>query len=291
MDWLRLYSGVLNDPKVQRLPLAIFKGWINLLCLANESDPRGSLPGQEDIAFALRLSDGDATELVSQLKSAGLLDESDGALSPHNWDGRQHASDDVNVRVARFRERKRQVTPGNAEVTPSNATETLPATLHVTPPDPDTDTDTDTEQKQNREEQPQAPPAAAVAAPVVSRTRKKVVQARSPDLQRAVDAWVTDGLGPVSQRAETGLRELVGAHGVELVVEGLKKASDEGISGPVAWLKVVLPSWERSRSSSNGTHRPNTQGSRNGRYAAATTDALTEWARSHGHLQEKPLSP
>lgn len=160
MDWLRLYSGVLNDPKVQRLPLSAFKGWINLLCLANESEPRGSLPGQEELAFALRLSDGEATELVDRLKSAGLLDECDGVLSPHNWDGRQYASDDVNARVARHREKKRSVAPGNAEVTPSNTVETLHVTLHVTPPD----TDTDTEQKQSRTEEAQASPAAADAA-------------------------------------------------------------------------------------------------------------------------------
>ena len=52
--WFRFYVRTLNNPKVQRLPGNIFKGWLNLLCLAKETD--GSLPPVEDISFRLRLS-------------------------------------------------------------------------------------------------------------------------------------------------------------------------------------------------------------------------------------------
>jgi hypothetical protein len=42
MKWLRLYSDVGSDPKVQRLPGDKFKAWINLLCVASQHD--GILP-------------------------------------------------------------------------------------------------------------------------------------------------------------------------------------------------------------------------------------------------------
>jgi hypothetical protein len=33
-QWLRLYTDLINDPKVQLLPAEDFKGWINILCIA-----------------------------------------------------------------------------------------------------------------------------------------------------------------------------------------------------------------------------------------------------------------
>jgi hypothetical protein len=38
MKWLRLYSDVVSDPKVQRLPGEKFKAWVNLLCVASQHD-------------------------------------------------------------------------------------------------------------------------------------------------------------------------------------------------------------------------------------------------------------
>jgi len=81
--WLRLYSGILDDPKVQRLPAEQFKGWINLLCLVKEND--GLLPSTGDIAFRLRISEADAEHLIEELAKRGLLDTDGDGLRPHNW--------------------------------------------------------------------------------------------------------------------------------------------------------------------------------------------------------------
>lgn len=89
--WLRLYTGILDDPKVQRLPAEYFKGWINLLCLAKEND--GLLPSIEDTAFRLRTTEAEAQSLVEELAKRGLLDDTDDGITPHNWDGRQFKSD------------------------------------------------------------------------------------------------------------------------------------------------------------------------------------------------------
>lgn len=89
--WLRLYTGILDDPKVQRLQPEHFKGWVNLLCLAKEHD--GLLPEIETIAFRLRIEDAQAEELIKTLKARGLIDDAGGDLTPHNWSSRQYETD------------------------------------------------------------------------------------------------------------------------------------------------------------------------------------------------------
>jgi len=107
--WLRLYTSILNDPKVQRLAPEHFKGWINLLCLAKEND--GALPELADIAWRLRVTSDEARELVSTLQDVGLIETKDGRFTPHNWEGRQYqlgAEDRTAAeRARRYRANKR----------------------------------------------------------------------------------------------------------------------------------------------------------------------------------------
>lgn len=123
MRWFRLYSDILENGPLHRLPVALRWRWLEILCLANRGKPRGRLPAMKDVAFALRVSEKKAEEVVARLRSAGLLDEIDERLVPHNWDNRQFASDNVTERVRRFRKQD-----GN-----------VPKPLHETPPDTDTE--------------------------------------------------------------------------------------------------------------------------------------------------------
>lgn len=143
MKWFRFYSDALDDPKVQRLPDYLFKRWVNLLCLANEGEPRGVLPSIEDIAFRLRISADEAAETVAELSRRGLLDDNDETLHPHNWENRQRRSDDVAARVQKHR--AKQEGPVTAPVT-DNVTETPQRRL-----DTDTDTDADPEERKTTE--------------------------------------------------------------------------------------------------------------------------------------------
>jgi hypothetical protein len=102
--WFRIYDDLVHDRKVQDLPLSVFKGWINILCIASKHG--GTLPSVDDIAFALRVPIQKAKDLIRALTAAGLIDQSpDGRLSPHNWKKRQHTSDVSTERVRAFRER------------------------------------------------------------------------------------------------------------------------------------------------------------------------------------------
>jgi len=99
MRWFRFYDEVLDDPKVQRLPPALFKHWVNLLCLARRHE--GKLPDDEAVAFALRLPSPKARGILAELQAAGLFDD----RTPHNWRQRQFQSDDAYQRVKRCRGR------------------------------------------------------------------------------------------------------------------------------------------------------------------------------------------
>lgn len=101
--WFRLDDDVVNDPKVQSLPAELFRAWINMLCLASKHN--GALPPAADIAFTIRSSTAKTERLLVDLTARGLIDNADGILTPHNWNGRQHKSDVSTTRVKRFRER------------------------------------------------------------------------------------------------------------------------------------------------------------------------------------------
>ena len=134
--WLRLYVRTLNNPKVQRLPLGDFKGWVNLLCLAKEHD--GDIPPAEDVAFRLRLSKRKAEALLKSLKFNGLIDGD----KMHNWDEMQYQSDSSSERVKRHRERSKAQQGVSSNVS-SNVSETVQIQKQSR---------TETEQNRNRAE-------------------------------------------------------------------------------------------------------------------------------------------
>lgn len=117
MKWLRLYSEVLNDPKIQRLPIAERWHWVELLCLANEREDRGSLPSITDIAFALRISEPKAKAIISNLTKAGLVDEGAEQLRMHGWNKRQPTSDNAAERMANKRRTSSEHVPLRLEKT------------------------------------------------------------------------------------------------------------------------------------------------------------------------------
>lgn len=172
MKWFRLYDELLDDPKTQQLPASLFKVWINLLCVANRSNPRGTLPDVPSIAFHLRVPETRVVELLEELSSFGLLDcDARKRYSPHNWNGRQRVSDNVSTRVQKHRETvssngnvtlHETLQPQNGNVS-RNGNETFP---HARA----TETETDTETENTLASVPRAPAREAeTAAPYGAR--------------------------------------------------------------------------------------------------------------------------
>lgn len=135
--WFRLYDSVLDDPKVQRISDALFRLWVDCLCLCSQNS--GYLPRTEDVSFRIRKTVRWTAKRLSELQELGLLDEHPEGLAPHNWNNRQFKSDNSTPRVQAFRKRH----------------ETVSETV------PDTDTDTDTEQ--SRTEGARATPASPLS--------------------------------------------------------------------------------------------------------------------------------
>jgi len=138
--WVRLYRDAILKPKVGRLTLEERGFWASLLML---SDDDGTLPSEEDVAWAARVSETEVIGLMSRLVTAGLVtrDSHDGVTTYrlHDWGDHQHASDaDPTARERKQRQREREKAQKSAvtrDVTVGHE--------NVTRTDTDTDTDTD----------------------------------------------------------------------------------------------------------------------------------------------------
>lgn len=126
--WFRLYDDAINDPKILRLAECHRWQWLATLCIASKND--GVLPQLSDVALMLRMTPKKAVAALARLRAAGLLDETDKGLSPHNWEGRQYKSDSSTERVKRFRNSQRNVARSAddalAETAPESDTESEP---------------------------------------------------------------------------------------------------------------------------------------------------------------------
>jgi hypothetical protein len=150
MEWLRLYSEILNDSKIMLLPEAYRWRYIALLCIASESKERGTIPSDEEVLFKLRISEDEWGVTLQSFIERGLVEKENGACRIHAWGKRQYESDDSAPRVQKHRYNKSNVTAQDRY-----------NTVTVTTPDTDTDTDTDTDQKQT-----QTPPSSKPEKPL-----------------------------------------------------------------------------------------------------------------------------
>lgn len=110
-QWFRFYNEVLNDQKVQSLPLEVFKIWVNLLCLASTNGSSdGYLGTLNSVSFALRETEGTVSSAFHTLISTGIIETDDETFHIAKWKKRQYKSDTSTERVKRFRNRSRNVT-------------------------------------------------------------------------------------------------------------------------------------------------------------------------------------
>ena len=166
--WFRFYSEVLHDPKIQRLPIALRWSWVNVLCLANEQEPRGQLPQLKDVAYSLRVSEAKARAMLSSLKDAGLLDaDGAGRLWPHNWSARQYASDLRETPGRKAADETRRLEGGVWVKPPPNRGETAANSRRnrgETTATEQSRAETETEQRQRDPPKPPLPSRAAAVA-------------------------------------------------------------------------------------------------------------------------------
>lgn len=117
---------MVNNRKVQTLPDATFKFWVNLLCITKDTQRDGLIPSIEDISFKLRITKKAVERHLKIIRDANLLDTTVIGEELHDWDELQAKSDGdptARDRKARQREKLRDVTR-DINVTSQNVTRT-----------------------------------------------------------------------------------------------------------------------------------------------------------------------
>jgi hypothetical protein len=166
--WFRLYSEFAHDPKIQMLSEAMQRRYVMLMCLRC-SEVLETLH-ETEIAFQLRLSTGELDETKELFISKNFIDKHWNLL---NWDKRQFVSDSSTMRVAKHRNKKKQV---------SNVGETLQKRSSNA-----IDTDTDTEQIQIQKRTTSVAPPIGVSDSVWQEFKTLRKAKKAPITQRAID--------------------------------------------------------------------------------------------------------
>lgn len=111
MKWFRLYSEILDDPKIQKLSDSEFRKFIYLMCFACELDQAGHIPyPNNEIAWRLRCDDVTMCDALVTLQKLKITSQNDSGIVINHWKKRQYKSDTSVERTRRYRERKKSVT-------------------------------------------------------------------------------------------------------------------------------------------------------------------------------------
>jgi hypothetical protein len=109
--WIKLYTEILNDPKMGRLPDHLWRRAIEIFMLAGKMGESGLLPPIPEIMWELRASEDDIKGVMTALENLGIVHQAQpGAWIVTNFARRQAAMTDAE-RKAKQRSGSRDVTP------------------------------------------------------------------------------------------------------------------------------------------------------------------------------------
>jgi hypothetical protein len=168
--WIKLYTEIVDDPKIGRHSLADHGLWLLLMALAGKIDHRdehGNATGQLDtldnVAWHLRRSTDEIAPGVERLTAAGMLHVTNGIITVTHFAERQERPSEtpaaVSERVKRHRakarrEQSKSATSCNAYETTCNDDETALESESDSETESETDpeqTTTDTDRAQARD--------------------------------------------------------------------------------------------------------------------------------------------
>lgn len=120
MKWFRMWTELIDDPKICNMDEKTFQIFILLMCLAAEREKNGSIDlCEKDVAWRLRISTNILTRTRQKLEALSILSNDNGYMRFINWEKRQFRSDCSTERVKRFR----NVTRNNIETASETETE------------------------------------------------------------------------------------------------------------------------------------------------------------------------
>lgn len=105
--WIKLYTEIVDDPKMGRLSDRLYRRVIELFALAGELDDNGRLPDVEDIAWRLRMKQSEIEKDLQALAETGIVTLQDGYWFVTKFSDRQSPIEGKE-RVKRYREAKQK---------------------------------------------------------------------------------------------------------------------------------------------------------------------------------------
>jgi len=102
--WIKLYHEILDDPKMGRLPDALFRRTIELFLMAGDYGREGRLPPLADIGWRLRVPEDILSAQMDALREVEILsrDENDGWVVTHFKE--RQAAEPTSLRSRRYRD-------------------------------------------------------------------------------------------------------------------------------------------------------------------------------------------
>ena len=126
MPWLKLYTEIRTDPKMQALSDLEFRAWVNILCLSAESKVRGVICIEEGLAYPIEglartlfISTEELTSCFNKFQKLRMIDvDQSGIITIIHFDDRQYDKPSDKPEEVAKRASKHRVTKSNAKVTP-----------------------------------------------------------------------------------------------------------------------------------------------------------------------------
>ena len=160
VKWIKITTDIFDDEKIlliESLPdsYAIITVWFKLLCLAGKQNNSGVFMmgriayTEKMLATIFRMKESTVTMALQTFEQFGMVEIVDGVITIPNWEKHQNldkleqAREQTRQRVARHRDKQKQLASGNASC---NA----PCNADVTPTDKEEDKDIDKNKKENK---------------------------------------------------------------------------------------------------------------------------------------------
>lgn len=121
--WIKLYTEILQDPKMGRLTDSQYRTCINVFLMAGAEEKDGEIGTTDDVAWTLRLDSATCADNLAVLEELGIVEQTDGAWRVTHFPDRQARKpsdhpERVRERVAKTRECNAPVTRYTEDVTP-----------------------------------------------------------------------------------------------------------------------------------------------------------------------------
>lgn len=207
--WIKLYTEIAHDRKMNQLSDRQFRACINLFALAGIVDDGGILPPVADMAYQLRIAEDELLEDMHILAQANILREFSGVWMVGHWRDRQAKPPSDSPEAILLRVHKHRAKQRNEDVTPlQNVTN---VTKNVTP--------VTTREREEEKEEIEAPTAESALPPTLP-----------PEVTRAITA-AYDNAGITLALSKTHMdahAETIARLGLDAWRKGWKTAEAEG---------------------------------------------------------------